>query len=237
MILPMTVRYGTWGALEWAAVVVTLPWLTACGGAEFGMDVRVPPERQYALSDVSAKTAVLQFPKDALLNIYETQRSSTGNATAQSKATPEGTAFCSTAGRAGGTASSEFQIGHCLDNRTETAVSALVTFKIDFAHQLSATPSSDQPSMGTVALKLYIKDSSERIIAKLDLLTSETDLGPQAGDRTEVAEFDVTMQPKTVYHFVVAGKAQSTSAPDTEANARLEIKSLSIQLRTKPAAG
>lgn len=218
--------------------VGVLSILGACaGGAEYGMDVRIPPERQYALSDVSAEPATLQFPKDKPLNIYEAQRTSAGDATAESKAAPEGTAFCSATASAGGTASSEFQIGHCLANRTNAPVKALATFKIDFAHQSAAGLSTAQISIGSVALRLYIKDSSERVLAQLDLLNGQTDLGPKSGSRSEHAEFEITMQPGTVYHFVVAGKTDVTTAKDTQANARLEIKSISLQLRTQAAPG
>jgi hypothetical protein len=234
----MTARQAVLGFTGLTIAVMTLPMLTACaGGAEFGMDVNIPPERQYALSDVSAEPATLQFPKDKPLNIYEAQRTSTGDAAAESKAAPEGTAFCSATARAGGTASSEFQIGHALDNRTDAPVKALATFNIDFAHQAAAGESTKQITLGAVALKLYIKDSSERILAQLNLLNGQTDTGPKAGSRAEHAEFEIIMQPKTVYHFVVAGKTNVTTAQDTEANARLEIKSLNLQLQTSVTAG
>jgi hypothetical protein len=229
---PESVMFGCtarWmaGVLAWAGIVVGL---FGCGGAaEYGMAVRVSPERRQP-----AKVGPQKYPGEQGFNIHDAQRASTGDAEASSQAKPDGTAMCSVGAKAGGTAWAEFQLGECLDNRAKDKPLVRARFDVVYAYEDSSSDPAATGSASQAALKIYIKDSRERVVRKLDLIGIETEQGPAKGRKQEICEFAFEMEPDLVYHYVLAGRTEVTSAEKTQGSAKLEIKSLQLDLDTKP---
>ena len=87
-----------------------------------------------------------------------------------------------------------------------------------------------------MGLKIYVKDSKQRVLRKLDLLTADTELGPTKGEQTQTHEFAVDLEPDLVYQYILAGRAEVSSTEKTNASTRLEIQSFKIEIETKPTS-
>ena len=85
----------------WLMVLAVFACLLAgCGGVpEFGMAVQIAPERWQPVEPGSQN-----YPQTRSFNVHDAQRSSTGDADAQSYARPDGKALCSATAKDGGTA-------------------------------------------------------------------------------------------------------------------------------------
>lgn len=219
------------------AAPALLMLLTGCGGSDWPRMVDVPPERVYELSAESTQKPIL-LPGDTPFVVHDRESSQDpgqdGTAQGESDAKPDGTAFCRATATAGGSASGDFLIGHVFHNSESQSCSAVCTVELEFSQKLAVSAGADALTVAEYHLEAFVRDSSERIVRRYPLADSMTALGPRSSSETAVFDLEFEMHPRTAYHVVLAGRVKSSTKPDAEASAEIELKRLQMELVAKP---
>ncbi|MFH0980325.1 MAG: hypothetical protein V2A79_02150 [Planctomycetota bacterium] len=204
-----------------------------CGGAEFGESIMVPQERHTAIDDTFGPGQTLRLPAEAPFNVADAQRFSQGKSTAESSATAAGRARCSAQAGADGKAWAEFQLGHVLTNRTDQPIQATVTFNVTYGYRMNAGMSARAATADKCALKIYIMDSNRRVVKRMLLADLDPAKGPVAWTGTQTPAFDLTLEPRLAYHFVVAGRVELAGDEERSPSAEIELQSLDLKIARK----
>lgn len=208
--------------------------LAGCSeSGNFGESVTVPQEKRTSLQTQFAEGKPLYFPKDGSFNVYDSQRSSTGEATADAAAMESGTAHCKATASGVGTATAEFQLGQVVFSASDKPLEATVAFNIDWAYEVKSDPMDITKPEDRLALKAYVRGSDNRILKKVMLADLKASSGPEAFSGRQTPAFDVTLQPRLAYHLVVAGLVEVTGTEQSGASAQIEVRSLEIELLPK----
>ena len=226
-----------WGWLVFGSVGFLIG---GCGGAEFGGEIRVPVEQRSVLAADTALVDQIRLPGDRAFNIHlksgTRSPGSDGTAREDSDATAAGEAHALAETANGGTAASEFRIGHALDNQSNKALGVGIQVEFELAHALQA---SSQPASQTQAvgdLHLIVLDGRKRTLANLDIAQLISDEARAQSSTTERHALDVTFEPNQTYSIMLYGKASASAAANQKASASLDIRNLKMRLTFAPAS-
>ncbi|UCG16406.1 MAG: hypothetical protein JSV19_14030 [Phycisphaerales bacterium] len=212
-------------------MTATMAALSGCGGAGgFGESVQLPQETRVTLQAQFAEGKPLYFPKDRPFNVFDAQRSSTGGATAKSWSTEGGTALCEASAESVGTARAEFQLGQVIDTRAEEPLDVTAVFDLNYEYSVKVDAEDTSKPQDKLAVKVYISDSDGHVLKRVLLADLGTATGPKRFSGREKPSFDVTLEPGLVYHFVVAGLVEVEATETSTASARIDIRSLELEL-------
>jgi hypothetical protein len=158
--------------------------LAGCNeGGDFGESVTVPQDKRTSLRTQFAEGKPLYFPKDDSFNVYDAQRSSTGQATADAAAMESGTAYCKAAATGVGTATAEFQLGQVVFSASDEPIEATVAFNIDWGYEIKSDPADESKPEDRLGLKAYVRGSDNRTVKRVMLADLKASSGPEAVGR------------------------------------------------------
>ncbi len=204
--------------------------LPGCSDVEFGEAVSLPQERHGSLLDGFAAGKPLELPSDTAFNLADSQRSSEGTGRAESSADPAGSAHCFASADGIGTGTAEFQLGHVLDNRGQNPLHVTVRFDADYECRLDGDPEDRSKPEDQLALRVFIRDSNRRKLNDMVLTEAGSLAGPNRWSGRQSPSFDVTLEPGLAYYFVLAGRVTATGTETASASARIDVRSLKIEL-------
>lgn len=203
--------------------------LSACGGGDdFGENVRVPQSKHQSVAAPLESGATLTLPGDKPFNLTDAQRNSRGPGAASSSADPAGSASCAADAFRGGSADAAFQIGHVLNYGAPSPFAARVTFHVTY--ECSLTHAYAGAGKLELGLKAYVMDSDHRVIGRVLLASADIDRMPSRWTGSESPSFDVTLQPGTAYHLVVAAQVKAETTEEPGPTATVYVKSLAIDV-------
>ncbi len=204
-----------------------MPMLNGCGGgADFGEKMAPQKSARLAAANAWALQGVLRLPGSRPFNVADTQRKSDGPGVAESTADSTGKGSCLADASAGGKAEAEFQIGHVFAYQGSSAMRAKVTFNVQYQCELD----NYTPRFGAIplGLKVYVMDSNRRLLAKQMLAEADPDRTPTGWDGEQTQTFDVTFEPQTAYHLVVAGRVEADGSEGAGPRIALTVSDLDI---------
>ncbi|MHC4090219.1 MAG: hypothetical protein ACYSVY_08065 [Planctomycetota bacterium] len=215
-----------------AAVLCTVLGLVSpgCSKVEFGESVSLPQEQHGSLLDDFAAGQPIELPSQTTFNLFDSQRASTGAGQADSSADPSGTAHCLALADAIGTAGAEFQLGHVLDNRGEGPLTVTVRFDVEYECRLQGNPTDTSKPEDQLGLRVFVRDSDKRVLKSMMLTDAGSLDGPNSWSGRQSPAFDVTLEPGLAHYFVLAGRVTSTGTETSAASARIDVRSLKIDL-------
>lgn len=221
-------RSTGWVRAVWAA----LPLVAGCsGGGGFGESVRFAARDQTRVDDVIRRGERLVLPDAMPFAVVETQRASTGDAVAESTASPAGGARCHARLEKTGTASAEFQVGHILHNAETAPLDVTITCDCEFAYELQR---GEEAAPDFLSLKFYLKDSNRSVLRREVFVAPEGDLGAARHASHESLSFNVTLAPNRAYQLVLAGRVAVEAEDSPEpVGATIEVKSLSVAVAAR----
>lgn len=193
---------------------------------DFGESVAIPQSIRHSVGPALGPSRAIHLPDDFPFNVVDTQRQSSGQATATSSASSSGRARCSADASTGGSAVAEFQIGHVLTYDATERLAATVTFNV--AYRCSIQHDGAAFSAEPVQLKVYVMDSQRRILGKAFLTGTAADRLPERWTGSQSHAFDLAIRPDLAYHFIVAGRVQVSGGDTAGPQATIEVQSLDI---------
>ncbi len=207
--------------------------LVGCGGGDFGTAVDLPASQRHELAATVKPGMVIELPKAQGFNVREKHWTGTlgrdGKADSSANATADGKAHCKASASDGGKATADFQLGHCLQNKSGKVVVAELRMAIDYEHACKAEGKTPK-STGSYAIKVFVKDTAGKVVQTLPLAAHSTDEGPITWSGNEKTVAEVRMQPGLGYYIVLAGQASVTTEPDESAEARVNVKSFQLTI-------
>jgi len=213
--------------------------IAGCGGADFGGEVSVPVEQRSVLAADTALTDQIRLPGDRAFNIH--LKSGTrnpgpdGTAREESDATAAGEARALAEAGNGGTAASEFRIGHALDNQSNKALNVGIQVEFELAHTLTASSQPASQTQATGDLHWVVLDARKRTLANMDIAQLISDEARTQSSTVERHTLDVTFEPNQTYSIMLYGKAVASAAVNQKASASLDIRNLKMRLTFAPA--
>ncbi|MBN2131698.1 MAG: hypothetical protein JW741_19520 [Sedimentisphaerales bacterium] len=210
---------------------ITLAAVCGCGGGGYGEKISLPPsEKRVPIESRFAEGKPLYFPKDQPLNVFDAQRTSSGEATAESWAKPAGTAMAKAAATAVGTAKAEFQIGQVIETRADKAIDVTAVFDLKYEYTVETDPSDLTKPADTLGLKVYISDSNRNVLKRAVLVDLGTAEGPRHFAGREKPSFDLTLEPGLAYQFVVAGLVEVQGTETSAASGQIDLQTFELEL-------
>lgn len=220
---------GDAGRDIWFGLAVTLAVVLAGCGGEFGESIRVSPDKYHRVTEKPDNH--FSFPADAPFVIVESQRFASGEATAMSEANRGGTALCKVTTTGPGTAWSEFQLGHVIQNDSAVAKSMSVQFDVEFTYALERSGSMLR-SPEEVALKVFISDTNKHVLHRSQIFGQADYHAPDQSSGAETVAFDLKMEPHQAYQLVVAGRVEvKQAADDAPISTEINVKRLTVTAR------
>jgi hypothetical protein len=227
---------GRWGWLVLGPVGLLLG---GCGGADFGGDVSVPATQRSVLAADTTLVDQIRLPGDRTFNIHfksgTRDPGADGTAREDSDATPAGDAHALAETTNGGTAASEFRVGHAFDNQSTKTVSVGIQIEFELAHTLRASSQPASRTQATGDLHLIVLDARKRTLANLDIAQLISDEARAESSSLERHSLDVTCDPNQTYSIILFGKAAASAAANQKASASLDIRNLKMRLTFAPA--
>lgn len=206
--------------------------LVGCGGGDFGTAVDLPAAQRHDLAPTVKPGMTIELPKAQPFNVCEKHwtgsLSRDGKADCSADATSDGKAHCKASGSDGGTASADFQLGHCLQNKSGKVVVAELRMAIDYEHACKAEGGKTPKSAGSYAVKVFVKDTAGKVLQTLPLAAHTTEEGRITWSGNEKTIAEVRMQPGLGYYIVLAGQASVTTHSGESAEARVDVKSFKL---------
>ncbi|HOW70641.1 MAG TPA: hypothetical protein PKY77_08575 [Phycisphaerae bacterium] len=228
---------GRWAWLVFGPVALLLG---GCGGADFGGDVVVPVTQRSVLAAEVALADPIRLPGDRTFNIHlksgTRDPGADGTAREESDATAAGDARALAETTNGGTAASEFRVGHALDNQSNKAIRVGIQVELELAHALRASPQPASQTQATGTLRLVVLDGRKRTLANLDIAHLVSDEARAQSSSLERHALDVTFDPNQTYSVILYGKAAASAAADQQASASIDVRNLKMRLTFTPAA-
>jgi len=202
--------------------------LVGCGG-EFGESIRVSPEKYHRVTEQPA--AGLSFPADEPYVIAESQRFASGEATAESQANRGGSALCKVATTGPGTAWSEFQLGHVIQNDSAIEKLMSIQFDVEYSYALERSGSTLR-SPEDVALKVYISDTNKHVLHRSQVFGQADYHAPDQSSGAETVTFELKLDPHQAYQLVLAGRVEvKHAADDAPISTEINVKRLTVTAR------
>ena len=218
------------------AIVVLATGLILCGCQDnrASLQLRVPLDRQYVLSEHSDRPILVSLPGDQPFNIHIKQRSENpgyeGSAESESKANADGKALCSTEVANGGSATAEFTIGHRIANQTDHPQSLAVELDCQWRQSLQSSTDPEADTIARADLQILVLDAKGKILATIPVLKTDSDQARASAELHDQRKLSISIEPQTRYDIILTGKVEAQSAAGQEASARLEINDLKINL-------
>ncbi len=216
-------------AVLWCAMGLVLA-VSGCNQQGFGESVTLTRADRGSVVDDFATGQPLRLPGDAGLNLADSQRSAAGAGKAESSADGTGLARCAASADGVGTATAEFQLGHVLDNRGESALPVTARFDIDYTCRLQTDADDVSKPEDRLALRVFVRDSNKRVHRSMMLTDFTQFTGPREWSGRQSPSFDITMEPGLAYYFVLAGRTSVTGTDATASAAELDVTSMKIEL-------
>jgi hypothetical protein len=210
---------------------IALAAVCGCGGGGYGEKISLPPsEKRVPIESRFAEGKPLYFPKDQTFNVYDAQRTSSGEATAESWARPAGTAMAKAAATAVGTATAEFQIGQVIETRTDTAIDVTAVFDLKYEYTVETDASDLTKPADKLGLKVFIRDSNRNVLKRTVLVDLGTAEGPRHFVGREKPSFDLTLEPGLAYQFVLAGLVEVQGTDASAASGQIDLQAFELEL-------
>jgi len=223
---------------EWFLALLLV--FLGCGGPDFGGDIRVSDSQRHTLKSVAAEGKTLSLPADKGYNIHIKKSSqdpgSDGQARGDSDATAGGEAFCAAEAANGGSASAEFNIGHRIDNLTESGQAVKLEITYDLVQAMAADKLPASETVATTNLHIVVRDSRKKIIAKTALVQTNSDEAVAGGNTKDQRSLTVQFDPGLSYDVMLYGKVDAASSLGQKASARQDIKNLNMKCTFTPVA-
>lgn len=207
-------------------------WAAGCqsmSGAELAVAPRPMP----------LPAGAVQLPRDARFSIAlaPSQRDPglDSTAEAESVADPAGAARAAARISNGGSASAEFQLGHSLANDSDQQVQLALTLTAEYEHRVSAGAATTTPE-ATVELAIYVRDAQRRLIRTIPLLSSTNSAGGSRSNDRRSTSIELLLGARQSVIVYVAGGARVETQPGRAADCSLELRSLTLDVQTTPAA-
>ncbi|MHC4672070.1 MAG: hypothetical protein ACYTBZ_06245, partial [Planctomycetota bacterium] len=160
---------------------------------------------------------------------------SDGKARGDSKATSAGQASALADVSNGGSASAQFNIGHRIDNHTDSPQSVAVEITYQLAQTIEATKLPNPETKAATNLYLVIKDSKKNIVARTTLVQTTSDEAVAVGNTKDQRNLTLQFEPGLSYDIMLYGKVDAASSQNQKASAKLDIKNLNIKFIFTPA--
>lgn len=201
-----------------------------CSGRGFGESVSLPQEQHASVVDDFAAGKPLVLPQGGPFNLHDSQRTATAAGRAESSAEPTGRAACHASAEGVGTAATEFQLGHALDNRGPGPLKVTACFAVDYACRVVADPDDRSKPADELGLRVFIRDSNRRLLEGMMLTRVSEATGPRDWTGRESHTFDVVLEPGLAYYFVLAGRVSVTGTAVSGASADIDVRSFDLEL-------
>lgn len=222
--------------------------LGGCGAPDLGGDVRVPTTQRSVLVADTMLGDPIRLPGDRTFSIHfksgTRDPGADGTAREESDATPAGDAHALAETANGGTAASEFRLGHVVDNRSDKTLKVDIQIEFEVAHALQASARPAPQTQATGELRFVVLDGHRRALVNLAIARLMSDEAQARSSGIERHALEVTFDPNQAYSVSLYGKVAASAAADQQASARLEVRGLKMRLTfapvppsTQPAGG
>lgn len=215
------------------ALLSALPLGGCTGGNDLGELAARPKPRNLA------PAAPLKIPADEPFTILFAPSSKQpglgGAAEADARARPDGSAEARVQITGGGQAQAAFQIGHAVRNDSDRQVDLEVAIR--YRYEYSAETQADARNEDArIALKLFARDDTNRLLRSMDLLDFATGHGAAQRSGAETLGFRVTLGPGTAASIYLAGEAAAdTTRTPRNAAAQLKLADVGFEITSRPA--
>lgn len=216
-----------------AVILSALPLAGCTGGSDLGELAARPKPRNLA------PAAPLRIPADERFSILFAPSSRHpglgGSAEADASARPDGSAEARVRITDGGRAQAAFQIGHAVRNDSDRQVELEVTIR--YRYEYSAETQTDARNEDArIALKLFARDDTNRLLRSMDLLEYATGQGAAQRSGAETLTFRATLGPGTAANLYLAGEAAAdTTRTPRNAAAQLKLADVAFEITSRPA--
>lgn len=216
-----------------AVILVTLPLAGCTGGSDLGELSARPKPRNLA------PAAPLKIPGDEPFTILFAPSSKQpglgGTAEANAFARPDGSAEAGVRISDGGRAQAAFQIGHAVRNDSDRQVELEVAIRYRYEYR-AETQTDARNEDARIALKLFARDDSNRLLRSMDLLDYATGQGAAQRSGAETLSFRVTLGPGIAANIYLGGEAAAdTTRTPRNAAAMLKLSEVTFEIVSRPA--
>ncbi len=213
--------------------------LSSVVGCATGCQSMSGAELAVAPAPMPLPASAVQLPRDAKFSIAlaPSQRNPglDSAAEAESVADRAGAARAFARITSGGNASAEFQLGHSLANDSDQQVRLALTLTAEYEHSMSAGAATTAPE-AVVELAIYLRDAQRRLIRTIPLLSSNNSAGGSRSNDRRSTSIELLLGARQSVIVYLAGGARVETQPGRAAECALELKSLTIDVQTTPAA-
>ncbi len=229
------------GSRAFVGVVVAICLgLGACGGSEFGGEIRLDVTQRHVRTETAPADAPLNFPADQPFAIHLKRSSQTpgpdGRARGESDATPDGGAFCLADAANGGSASAEFNLGHRIENRSSLAQAVSLTCDFDVEQVLDASDPPAPETIASVSLVLMVVDSRKHVVSRTQVAQAVSDSAAGKAASRDQRTVSLRFEAGETYDIMLFGKVDAATGSAQAATARLEVRGLRFRVAFSPLA-
>jgi hypothetical protein len=206
-----------------------------CGGNGFGSELKVQPTPR-PLSQSSNRT--IRVPQDEPFSItlapVQKEAGLEGTAEVEAHVSKGGSADAAARVENGGSARAWFQLGHAFENDSDRQAELRVRVRGEFETAAGATPPGPLPD-ARVGLKLYARDSRNRVLRDFCLMQHSTDKGAAAStDRKEV-DFVLTLGPREWVSVFLTGNVQIETQEGRSAHGSIKLSGVEMEVTSELA--
>ncbi len=208
--------------------------LCGCQSSQSSIQIRVPLDRQYVVNEQADRPIKVSLPGDQPFNIHIKQssqnRGADGRAESKSDADAAGQAFGFAEVNKGGSAAAEFTIGHRIANQTENPQDLAIELDFQWVQSLHTSAEPEAKTLARAELAISVISAKGKTLATIQVLKTDSNQARASAELQDHRGFSVSLEPKMHYDIVLTGKVEARSAAGQEAEARLEVKNLGINL-------
>lgn len=218
------------GVAAFSCAALLLSSVGGCASGNFASELSSKPQpRTLTATD----TFELHLPAQEKFSIARPQANEDaglyGKADANADARPDGTAIVQASASDGGKASAQFQLGHAFQNNTDRQLALDITVRFKYESESAEEPADGRPD-AAVGLKLYARDSRNRIIRNYTLMRHTTEEGPATSQDQRRYAFPVTLAPGEAVSVYLGGEATATVRDGYKAQSRLALTELEMDV-------
>ncbi len=218
-----------------AASLSVLLVFAGCGGNGLGSELKVQPTPQL-LSRGDHGTIRLPTDEPFSIALAPTQKEAGlgGTAEVEAHVSKDGSADAAARVENGGSARAWFQLGHAFENDSDRQAELRLRVRGAFETAAQATPPGPLPDV-SVGLKLYARDSRNRLLRDFCLTQHSTDQGAaSSSDRKEV-QFVLTLGPHERVSVYLAGSVQIETREGRSAHGSIKLSGVEMEVTTELA--
>lgn len=222
------------GTLRVVGILLLLS-LAGCSGGDFGSELTVRPKpRPLSRGDGQ----VVRLPQDEPFSIALAPTQETpglvGTAEVDAHASKDGNADARASVENGGSAVAGFQLGHALKNDSDRQMVLHVHLRCEYVTEAEANPPGPLPD-AKVGLKLYARDSRNRLRRNFNLTQHSTEEGAASSKDRKDIRFGLTLGPYEWVNIFLAGSVEVETQEGRSARGSIKLGDLVMEIRTEMA--